>query len=290
MEIGIFSRTFGRSTLEGVLDAAAVHGLSRIHFNLRSVGLACLPDELDNALCGRIREAFEIRRCVMTSISATFNTIHPDVNQRETDTLRACCVIHHCRQMGTAIATLCTGTRDPYDMWRQHPDNQGSDAWRDLLATVQRLLQAAENSCVILGVEPEKGNVVDSAAKARRLLDEMRSPYLKIVMDAANLFTGDDLTHMQRTLEEAFDLLGSDMVIAHAKDIAGPAKTDQAAGTGQLDWKTYCRLLTETGFKGPVILHNLKESQIRESVTFLRRHLAEAGGFNALGLDSNLHP
>jgi sugar phosphate isomerase/epimerase len=31
-------------------------------------------------------------------------------------------------------------------------------------------------------------NVIDSAQKARRLLDEIRSPRLKITMDAANLF------------------------------------------------------------------------------------------------------
>lgn len=275
MDIGIFSRTFTRSTLEEVLDAVAAHGLSYVHFNLKSAGVSSLPDKLDPDLSGKIRQGFENRGIKMTSISATFNAIHPDRSQREAGTQRACQLIEHCRAMGTLIVSLCTGTRDSEDMWRRHPDNQGTDAWRDLLATLQRLLQTAESVGVILGIEPEKGNVVNSAVQARRLLDEMQSPHLKIIMDGANLFDTEDLPHMQSILEEAFELLGADLVMAHAKDITDdPTKTDQAAGTGRLDWSTYCRLLKKTGYKGPVVLHNLRESQVSASVAFLRRHLA----------------
>jgi sugar phosphate isomerase/epimerase len=124
MEVGLFSRTFARSTLEQVLDAVLAHGLSHIHFNLKSAGIASLTDELNNAQCRKIRKAFETRGYVMTSISATFNAIHPDLRQREADTLQACRLIEHCREMGTSIVTLCTGTRDPYNMWRRHPGNQ----------------------------------------------------------------------------------------------------------------------------------------------------------------------
>lgn len=273
MEIGIFSRTFVRLALEDVLDAVAVHGLSHLHFNLKSAGIESLPQEIEPSLCGKIRKAFESRGFVMTSISATFNAINPDPRQRQADIQRACQIIEHCKEMGTSIVSLCTGTRDPVDMWRRHPDNQGTDAWRDLLATLQQLLQTAESRGVILGIEPEKSNVVNSATKARQLLDEVQSPNLKIIMDGANLFDAEDVPRMQYVLEEAFELLGPDVVMAHAKDITDdPAKIDQAAGTGCLDWSTYCRLLKK-GCPGPVVLHNLRESQVATSVAFLRRHL-----------------
>lgn len=274
MEIGIFSRTFARLTLGEVLDAVCVSGLAQVHFNLKSAGLASLPEELTAEHDRTIRGEFEKRGMVMTSISATFNAIHPDRNQRERDIRRACQIIEHCRAMGTSIVSLCTGTRDPDDMWRRHPDNEGTEAWRDLRATLQKLLQTAERCGVILGIEPEKGNVVNSAVRARQLLDEVRSPNLKIIMDGANLFDPEDLPRMQPVLEEAFDLLGADLVMAHAKDITNdPAKIDQAAGTGRLDWDLYCRLLKQASYQGPVVLHNLRESQVAASVAFLRRHL-----------------
>lgn len=79
-------------------------------------------------------------------------------------------------------------------------------------------LPLAEAHNVILGVEPEVSNVIDSAERARRLLDEMKSPNLKIVMDGANLFHYGELPCMSELIH-AFELLGDDIVIAHAKDL-----------------------------------------------------------------------
>ena len=90
--------------------------------------------------------------------------------------------------MGTRLVTLCTGTRDPADPWRAHPDNGTPEAWRDLTASMETAIAAAEASDVYLGIEPELANVVSSAEAARRLIDEMKSPRLRIVIDAANLF------------------------------------------------------------------------------------------------------
>jgi sugar phosphate isomerase/epimerase len=107
------------------------------------------------------------------------------------------------------------------------------------------------------------------------LLDQMRSPWLKIILDATNLFWPDKLDNMAATLEEAVDLLGPDMITAHAKDITGDeAKKQQAAGTGKLDWATLFRLLKHSGFDGPVILHNLKPEQVAAAIAFVRGQAA----------------
>jgi sugar phosphate isomerase/epimerase len=275
VEIGIFSRTFTRPRLEPILDAVAAHGLSRVHFNLKSAGLASLPDELDQDQCLRIHRAFESRKLIMTSISGTFNAIHPDIDRRMHETQRACRLIERCPSIGTSVVSLCTGSRDPQDMWKRHRDNQALDAWRDLLATLAHLLPIAENSGVTLGIEPETNNVVDSAAKARRLLDEQKSSNLKIIMDGANLFHGGDISQMQTALTEAFELLAPDLILVHAKDI--PVHGDhanQAIGTGLLDWETYCGLLKQKNYDGTVILHNVQESDVSSSVSFLRDHLS----------------
>ena len=57
-------------------------------------------------------------------------------------------------------------------MWRRHPDNDKPDAWSDLLATLDQLVPVAEEHGVVLGIEPEHANVIDSAQRARLLLDE----------------------------------------------------------------------------------------------------------------------
>ena len=125
-------------------------------------------------------------------------------------------------------------------------------------------------------------NVVDTAAKARRLLDEIGSARLKVVLDGANLFHAGELQKMRAILEEAFALLGGDIALAHAKDLRRDgAAGDAAAGTGQLDYDLYMALLRGAGYRGPLILHALAEAQVDSCVAFLRGKGALLGAARA---------
>src|SRR5262249_14814870 len=166
MDIGIFAKTFPRKTLDATLDAVRAHGLKYVQFNMACVGLPSLPEEIHGGLRERIRRAFSVRGLRMAAVSGTFNMIHPD-GARRVDGLRRLEVLAcACHDMGTSILTLCTGTRDPDDMWRGHPDNDTSEAWRDLLASMRTAGQIAEENSLTLAFEPEVANVVDSAGKA----------------------------------------------------------------------------------------------------------------------------
>jgi sugar phosphate isomerase/epimerase len=135
----------------------------------------------------------------------------------------------------------------------------------------------AETAGITLGIEPEVGNVVDSAQRAHRLVQEMRSPRLGIIMDGANLFKAGSLPRMREILTEAFDLLGNRIVLAHAKDLSGDGHAGQeAAGTGLLDYELYLRLLHQADYTGPLILHSLTEAQVPASIAFLKQKLATA--------------
>jgi sugar phosphate isomerase/epimerase len=153
---------------------------------------------------------------------------------------------------------------------------------------MQEALTRAEESGITLAFEPEINNVVDSAAKGRRLLDEMRSPRLKVVMDAANLFDAEDparrLSRAEDILKEAFGLLGGDLVLAHAKDVKRSGEV-VAAGKGDLDYDLYLKHLSEAGYGGPLVLHGLSEKQVAGALAFLREKVAGAtlGGAGTVG-------
>jgi len=223
----------------------------------------------------------------MAAISGTCNLIHPDAAQRDESISRLQILIEICRELGTSVVTLCTGTRDPSDIWRAHPQNDSLEAWRDLHRSLERLLPLAENHHITLGIEPEPANVISSAPQARRLLNEMSSPSLRIVFDAANLVEPHGLSKQREILQQAFELLGDDIVLAHAKDLAPPPSAAQnsnsgrgsafspslaivAAGKGKLDYGLYVSLLQRARFNGPLILHNLTEAEAPQSIAFLR--------------------
>jgi sugar phosphate isomerase/epimerase len=274
MHLGIFAKTFSRPTVEEVLDAVVTHGLHCLQFNFACAGLPSLPERIDPALADKIRHEMEARKISMAAVSGTFNMIHPDPQTRRAGLQRLSVLASTCERLGTGVITLCTGTRDADDLWRRHPDNDRSEAWKDLLASLREALAIADEYDLILAVEPEVSNVMDSAAKGRRLLDELKSPRLKIVMDPANLFHAGELPRMRGILDEAFELLGPDIIIAHAKDLRRDGQAGhEAAGRGVLDYDHYLRLLHKIGFSGPLLLHGLAESQVNPCVTFLRRKL-----------------
>ena len=159
-------------------------------------------------------------------------------------------------------------------MWRWHPDNATPAAWTDMRASIGQALRCAEAHDVVLGVEPEHGNVVVDAPAARRLLDEVGSPHLKVVLDAANLIRPGELDRQARTLGRAFELLGGELVLAHAKDVLDDG-TVVAAGQGGLDYARYVSLLRAAGYDGPLVLHGLTPAEVPASVAFLERQLGE---------------
>ena len=264
MHIGLMEGTIHRETLEETLDAVVAQDIYFLQYHISKSGPSIT----------KIRKAIDDRQIKIVALSGTYNMIDPDVQKREAGLDKLRYVAGQCQPLGTSIVTLCTGSRDPHSMWRAHPDNSSVDAWDDLVQSTEKALEIAEEYGITLAMEPEVSNVIDSAQKARRLIDEMQSPYLKVVMDGANIFHKGELQKMQDILDETFTLLGEDIVLAHAKDLDRDGEAGHlAAGTGLLDYDQYIRLLSECGFVGAVVLHGLTEEQVQYCVKFLQEKI-----------------
>lgn len=272
-QIGILlGTTYTSGTLEQRLDEAKAHGINCIQASMSCAGLPDLPDEIPADLPGRFRREATTRGVTIGSITGTFNMCHPDPEQRRIGLRRL-------RILAEAFPRtpihICTGTRNPNSMWRPHPDNSTPEAWRDMVACVREAAEIARQSKSVLAFEPEVNNVVSSARKARQLMDEIGSPHLKVTLDAANLYPAGTLPRMKEILEEAFALVGKDIVLAHAKDLDHDGDAGhKAAGEGVLDYDLYLRLLRAQRFTGPLLLHSLSRAQVPACVAFLRAKIA----------------
>jgi sugar phosphate isomerase/epimerase len=276
MQIGIFTKVFMRDSLDETLDAVLAHGIRAVQFNMLNAGLDELPEVVPAEVAARIREAFAQRAMNLAAVSGTFNIIDPDRRARQDGMRRLAALAGACDALGTRIITMSSGTRDPHNMWRRHADNDTPAAWSEMIASMREATRIAEAHDVTLVVEPEVGNVVNSARKARDMLDTIGSPQLKIVIDGANLFPAGTLPRMAEILDEAFALLGPNIAFAHAKDLSHDGDAGhEAAGTGLLDYAHYTGLLRSSGYAGPLVLHSLTEDQVGECVRFLERHGCE---------------
>jgi sugar phosphate isomerase/epimerase len=275
--LGLLSPEFPSVSLAANLDAIAATGAVSVQFDLASAVGDTFPSELPQDIVQAIVEGFAKKQLTLAALSGTYNMIDPDPKARASGAEGLNRVIGWAPSLGAHLVTLCTGSRDPGSMWQKHPDNDTPEAWVDLLAQMENALSVAEKYGVTLGVEPEIGNTINSVAKARRLLDEMRSPQLKIVMDGANIFQRGQLPNMRQVLDEAFALLGAEIALAHAKDLDQDGEAGHVApGRGRLDYPYYMELLKASGFEGSIILHALKPAEAEDRLAFVRS-VAPAG-------------
>lgn len=280
MQIGIFAKTFEGTDPATVLSAVAAAGYSATQYNLACSGLASMPDAIDAKVAKAVASAAAQAKVKLVAVSGTYNMIHPDVATRELGHRRLEVLAASCADLGTDLVTLCTGTRDPNDQWHEHPDNDTPEAWRDLLKAMETAIAIADRYNVDLGIEPELANVVNSAAKARQLIDELKSPRLKIVLDPANLFEVASLDAQRATVSAAIDLLADRIAMAHAKDRTASGEF-ATAGAGVLDYGHYLAALRSAGFAGSLVTHGLKASEARQVASFLKTSLTDRAGKRA---------
>ena len=164
-------------------------------------------------------------------------------------------------------------------------------------------VRIADRHEVTLAFEPEMHNVVNSVSKARRLLDEIDSPWLKVVIDPANLVHSADMSRIGEIFEEAFDWLGSDIILAHAKSPPNLMDAGQLLSLNRVaarfvrprrserlpersnepipepldlyfffcDYLTWLRKIV---FAGPLIIHGLAEDLVTQMKNFLSGELS----------------
>lgn len=300
-ELGVLTTEFA-GALDEVLDAVGGHGFGTVQLQLGSAvpevgvsdallrGLDVLGERLTPQLVEQIRSALTDRGLRIAAVDGTYNMAHPDPEHRQRNLRHLLRLIELAPALGTDVVTLCTGTRAEI-MWEYHAASGSPDAWEDLVDQLRVACPAAEDAGVMLAFEPEHNNVVDTAARARALIDQLASPALGVAMDPANLFHRGDLARQVEHLAEAFALLGPDIVIAHAKDLDHDGDAGgRAAGCGLLDYRRVLAELAATGFDGAIVLHQLAELRARpdggdpatevdrvsEATAFVRQH-APAG-------------
>ncbi|HRA46767.1 MAG TPA: sugar phosphate isomerase/epimerase [Thermomicrobiales bacterium] len=276
MKLGIFAKTYQRATVEAVFAVCIGDGLPVVQFNFVSAGLVPMPERIGASAVTHIRAAADKAGVEISTISATFNMIHPDpaVRTHGLELLEVIAAV--AGDLGATTLSLCTGSRDPENMWHAHPRNDAPDAWTDIVASMHKAVAIADKYDLGLAMEPEPGNVIKNAQRAKKLLDEIGSDRLGIILDPANLIEGVPTTRHAAVITEAIDLLAARTVMLHGKDRDAQGAV-QAPGAGIVPWSSFLQQVLATGYDGPLILHGFPESAVPAAVNYLRGVLGDPG-------------
>ena len=276
MQIGIFAKTFAGALPATVLGHAAAAGYDGVQYNMACSGLAAMPLGISPNQSRAVGLAAVDTNQSVFAVSGTYNMIHPDPAVRADGHRRLAVLAAAASGMNTGLITLCTGSRDPLNQWAHHADNASAEAWRDLLASFEIAIGIAETFDISLGIEPELANVINSASTARRLIGQLQSDRIRLVLDPANLFECATSDEQRALVDQAVDLLADRIVMAHAKDRT-PAGAFATAGKGMIDFDHFLQTLHRAGFAGPVVTHGLHADEATGVARFLRQKLEDLG-------------
>ncbi|AMX91821.1 sugar phosphate isomerase/epimerase [Mesorhizobium sp. M7A.F.Ca.US.014.04.1.1] len=269
MRLGIFAKTFAGTEPAAVLTAVKQAGYETTQFNLACAGLPSMPDVVPADAIASVRAAVRSSGVSLAALSGTYNMAHPDKAVRDDGLRRLAVVIEAAAALGIPLVTLCTGSRNAADQWAYHPDNSTPAAWSDMAAEMEKALALAEDAGVDLGIEPEQANIVTSARDATRLIAEMGSKHLKIVLDPANLFEHATPHEARAIVAAAIDEAAGHIAMAHAKDRSGDGRF-ATAGQGIVDFPHFVSRLKAAGFDGSLVTHGLSADEAPGVAAFLR--------------------
>lgn len=232
-----------------------------------------IPAYVDEKVLQLIINSAKKYRVEIAAVNGTFNMAHPDSAVRAEGLRRFEGFAQAVKTLACGMISLCSGTRNPDSLWSPHCENGTAEAWRDMFETVKAAVKIAEKFGIILAVETEAANIIDTPEKARRLIDDIGSPNLKMIMDCANLFHAGEAynENVHRIMHHAFELFGRDVVIAHGKDIK-QSNGIEFCGTGEgiVDFAYFATLLAAYDYQGDMFLHGVEEARIPAAIQYFK--------------------
>lgn len=270
LRLGAFARIWRRESPEEIAQAMAADGLTVAQWNFSALGQPTISAERTADDHERVRRVFAASGIEVWGLSASFNLIEPDPDERRRLIDGACRMITIAGSLGVTAVTILTGSRSE-DGYSFDERNRDPATWSDMLRSLEPLLDAAAAAKTLIGVEPEGGNVVLDAEHGVALFDEFGPDApIGFIVDPWNLVEGD-LTpgSRQRPAEvvvaEAFDLLGPRMVCVQAKD----PLADSYPSFG-LDYRQVAELHRAADPSVPVVIQDVEEADIPRAADFLR--------------------
>jgi L-ribulose-5-phosphate 3-epimerase len=258
---GLRAHDFGTLPAEELAVAIAASGAACIQLALAKAlpGNRLLPSDFGDEGLAAVRSAFNRKGISVAVIGCYIDTVTLDLEEREFSLKRFEAHIDAAAALGCRIIGTETGSPAPY---LNQPEGRET-AFRVALASLHRLVKAAEAKGICVGVEPvAEYHALSSAAHAKIMIDEFKSPALGIIFDPVNLVPPTGVADMNAFLDECFAAFGDRIVAIHAKDYTmvagnmGLVKSEALpAGAGDMDWQgVFSRLIKAGKQHVPILL------------------------------------
>jgi sugar phosphate isomerase/epimerase len=223
MGFGILAHAIGKHPLRELTAKLGGRGIDFVQLALtKAIGdMDTGTGKLSTGMANTIAEQFERAGIRIGVLGCYIDPIHPDAETRRQQIRRFKEHLRYARDFGTSIVATETGSLATYA--EQDPVHYEELAFTVLRETVEELAEEAERWGVTVGLEPVCTHTLFSPARMARMLEEVPSSTLGVVLDPVNLLNQDNYMEQDTILEQAFQRIGDRIVLAHLKNFALPS-------------------------------------------------------------------
>ena len=273
MKIGIRLHDAAGSTLPERLENAKKQGFTCGHLALTKA--AAENSTADGALtpgyAAYVKKLFAQQDMDIAVLGCYLNLGNPNPEQQKEILHHYMAHIRFASWLGCGVVGTETGA--PNEQYQTGPECRSEEAFQIFLSNMRKVVEYAEKMGVVVGMEPVCTHIVYSAQRARRVLDEIASPNLQIILDPVNLIPDEEYSRAPEIIREAIRILGEDVAVVHIKDfeIADGKVKAVAAGTGRMDYTDLMRFIKE---QKPYVYATLEDT-VPENAEQARRKMQE---------------
>ena len=260
-------------TMEARAEKAREEGFSCVHLALSKVikGVTFDNCALTEGLAAHTRRVFAGHGLDIAVLGCYLNLAHPDPDKLRDIQSRYYVHLRAAALMGAGVVGTETGAPNPeYKMDANTHSEEALDAFiRGLAPVVER----AEHWGVSMAIEPVWKHIVYDADRAVKVLDAIKSPNLRIILDPVNLLYTGNADRKEQVIGDAIDKLGEHVTVVHLKDFVrdGAELRSAAAGTGEMDYAPILRFMKERKPYVQATLENTSNENAVAAREFLER-------------------
>lgn len=235
-------------------------------YNGRTDVSALTPDR-----CREIAAVYRDAGVAIHSIGVYTNLIHPDEAERKANLDYFEAMMNIGSHMGVHMFVSEAGhyhnPKEPEPGIELHFQDA---VWGQMIGTAQKLAVIAGKYQSKVLMEPFYRGFFASAKRLRMFVEEVNSPAIRVLLDAANLIEVNDL-------DEMFNQLGPFIDCIHAKDRKLHIERGVAAGKGDIDYPKFVTLASRLTPAVPLILEYVGQKDYQDALAHLRRVMKETG-------------
>lgn len=184
-----------------------------------------------------LRRLFAKNELDCAVLGCYLNLANPDAQQLKEIQEKYKANIRFAAQLGAGVVGTETGA--PNTAYKFEEACWSDEALEQFINGLRPVVTYAEQMGVLVAIEPVVRHIVCNPVRARKVLDEIDSPNLRIILDPVNLLEIYNYEKQDEIIDQAIELLGKDIAVLHVKDfvIKDGKLISVPVGQGQCHWE-----------------------------------------------------